>query len=212
MKGKSTDYITLPRLGLALVALLILGASCTHRETGDDLLQPYELRYKASFRSAAPTWQKNDQMGVFSLSHGVVSDDNILYTSSAGDGVFFSTSPIHRSPSSPLEIIAYYPYTTEASQGQIPMNYASQAQGKAPDYFYGKLSDVTWTPEPKVTLSRINALLQLVVTASLALIWCRTNFSIGVQRVHLTWRYEVIGLKPWLQPWWYPASTMVIWS
>ena len=166
MKENSTDYMTLPRLSIALVALMALGVSCTHRETGDDLLQPYELRYKASFRSAAPTWQKNDQMGVFSLSHGVVSDDNILYTSSAGDGVFFSTSPIHRSPSSPLEIIAYYPYTTEASQGQIPMNYASQAQGKAPDYFYGKLSDVTWTPEPKVTLSRINALLQLVVTAS----------------------------------------------
>ena len=130
MKENSTDYITLPRLSIALVALLALGASCTHRETGDDLLQPYELRYKASFRSSAPTWQKNDQMGVFSLSDGVVSDDNILYTSSAGDGVFFSTSPIHRSPSSHLEIIAYYPYTAEASQGQLPMNYAGQAQGR----------------------------------------------------------------------------------
>ena len=72
MKENSTDYMTLPRLSIALVALLALGVSCTHRETGDDLLQPYELRYKASFRSAAPTWQKNDQMGVFSLSHGVV--------------------------------------------------------------------------------------------------------------------------------------------
>ena len=48
--------------------------------------------------------------------------------------------------------------------------------------------------------------------SQLALIWCRTNFSLGVQRVHLTWRYEVIGLKPWLLLWWCRVSIMVIWS
>ena len=113
-------------------------------------------------------WQINDQMGVTSFISGSVREDNVLYLAQTEDGIFGSVTPIQTSHSLQEKIIAYYPYNSAVSEGLISMSYTSQREGKAPDYFYGLLSS---TPSgerdyPTVSLRRINALLQIVITAS----------------------------------------------
>ena len=168
MKGKILNRLSSPGLSIAVATLMVLGYSCSHRDTGETLPQTDGLQYRANFQSGHTKWQINDQMGVTSFISGTVREDNVLYLAQTEDGIFGSATPIQTLRSLQEEIIAYYPYNSAVSEGLIPMSYTSQREGKAPDYFYGLLSS---TPSgerdyPTVSLRRINALLQIVITAS----------------------------------------------
>lgn len=147
---------------------MVLGYSCTHRDTGETFPQADGLRYKATFESGLSKWQIHDQMGVNSFIKGTIVYDNVLYSALTKDGVFGSVTPIQASHAMQEEIIAYYPYNSAVSEGVIPMSYTSQREGIAPDYFFGRLGSTSsgGRDYPTISLRRINALIQIVITAS----------------------------------------------
>lgn len=168
MKGKTPHRRSSLGLSVALAALMVLGYSCTHRDTGETFPQADGLRYKATFESGLSKWQIHDQMGVNSFIKGTIVYDNVLYSALTKDGVFGSVTPIQASHAMQEEIIAYYPYNSAVSEGVIPMSYTSQREGIAPDYFFGRLGSTSsgGRDYPTISLRRINALIQIVITAS----------------------------------------------
>lgn len=168
MKGKTPHRRSSLGLSVALAALMVLGYSCTHRDTGETFPQADGLRYKATFESGLSKWQIHDQMGVNSFIKGTIVYDNVLYSALTKDGVFGSVTPIQASHAMQEEIIAYYPYNSAVSEGVIPMSYTSQREGIAPDYFFGRLGSTSsgGGDYPTISLHRINALIQIVITAS----------------------------------------------
>ncbi len=111
-------------MGIALAAIGCAKDAGVATMSGDNTLT---ITSNIASRVASEQWEKSDEIGVYMTSSSFGDEgENVLYTTTSGDGNFASDNPLYYPSSGTVSILAYYPFVNGVNLTAYPLDSSKQ--------------------------------------------------------------------------------------